>query len=173
MKLRTRLTLFGGGVVGLALVLFGLLLYALLARGAFTNQDDALRSRADAAASSLTTSLPNQPPIASADLATSTDVFIEILAADGTVTYTTGELHGAPVAIAPAILDRATSGHGVFTTVGPLRLYVRTYAEGFFYCNGIAFDHEGHVVVVERRGLQRVFPDGSREWVIETLGRTD
>jgi len=26
-------------------------------------------------------------------------------------------------------------------------------------------------VVVERRGLKRVFPDGTREWVIETLGR--
>jgi gluconolactonase len=26
------------------------------------------------------------------------------------------------------------------------------------------------VVVVERRGLQRVFPDGSREWIVETLG---
>jgi sugar lactone lactonase YvrE len=26
------------------------------------------------------------------------------------------------------------------------------------------------VVVVERRGFQRVFPDGSKEWVIEELG---
>ncbi len=47
---------------------------------------------------------------------------------------------------------------------------VSTFADGFSYCNGIAFDLDGHVVVVERRGLQRVFPDGSREWVIETLG---
>ena len=42
---------------------------------------------------------------------------------------------------------------------------------GFFYCNGIAFEPDGTVVVVERRGLQRVHADGSREWVIETLGR--
>ncbi len=48
---------------------------------------------------------------------------------------------------------------------------VRTYADGFNYCNGIAFDLDGHVIVVEDRGLQRVFPDGSREWVIETLGQ--
>ena len=47
---------------------------------------------------------------------------------------------------------------------------VDTYADGFWYCNGIAFDLDGHVVVVEQRGLQRVFADGSREWVIETLG---
>ena len=48
---------------------------------------------------------------------------------------------------------------------------VRTFADGFFYCNGIAFEPDGTVVVVERRGLQRVYPDGSREWVIEKLGR--
>ena len=104
MKLRTRLTLFGGGVVALALVVFGLLLYALLARGAFTNQDDALRARANDAASKLTTSLPVQPPVAPVDLGTSTDVFIEVLAPDGSVTYTTGLLHGEPVAVAPTLL---------------------------------------------------------------------
>lgn len=47
----------------------------------------------------------------------------------------------------------------------------RTFASGFFYCNGIAFDRDGAVVVVERRGLLRVHDDGEREWVIETLGR--
>jgi len=48
---------------------------------------------------------------------------------------------------------------------------VRTFASGFFYCNGIAFERDGAVVVVERRGLLRVHDDGEREWVIETLGR--
>src|SRR5207245_5374595 len=36
---------------------------------------------------------------------------------------------------------------------------------------GIAFDVAGNLVVVERAGLQRLNPDGSREWVIEMLGR--
>jgi len=48
---------------------------------------------------------------------------------------------------------------------------LRVFADGFQYCNGIAFEPGGSLVVVERRGLQRVHPDGSREWVIETLGR--
>jgi gluconolactonase len=48
---------------------------------------------------------------------------------------------------------------------------VATFATSFWFCNGIAFDRDGHVVVVERQGLQRVFPDGTREWVIEKLGR--
>ena len=48
---------------------------------------------------------------------------------------------------------------------------VRTFAGGFYYCNGIVLERDGTVVVVERRGLQRAFPDGSREWVVERLGR--
>jgi len=48
---------------------------------------------------------------------------------------------------------------------------LRTYAEGFWYCNGIALDPAGEVVVVERQGLQRVSADGNREWIVEALGR--
>lgn len=47
----------------------------------------------------------------------------------------------------------------------------RVVADGFVYCNGIAVDRNGDLVVVEGRGLQRLLPDGSREWVIEKLGR--
>jgi gluconolactonase len=47
---------------------------------------------------------------------------------------------------------------------------VDVFAEGFWFCNGIAFSPSGSLVVVERRGLQRVNEDGSREWVIEKLG---
>ncbi len=48
---------------------------------------------------------------------------------------------------------------------------VRVVAEPFMYCNGIALDRNGTLVVVEGRGLQRLLPDGGREWVAETLGR--
>ena len=47
---------------------------------------------------------------------------------------------------------------------------VSTFADGFYYCNGIAFEPDGTVVVVERRGLQRVFPGGEREWLVPKLG---
>ncbi len=33
---------------------------------------------------------------------------------------------------------------------------VTTFAEGFHYCNGIAFTPDGTLVVVEGRGLQAV-----------------
>jgi gluconolactonase len=48
---------------------------------------------------------------------------------------------------------------------------LRVFAEGFMYCNGIALDRDGALVVVEGRGLQRLLPDGGREWIVEQLGR--
>jgi gluconolactonase len=48
---------------------------------------------------------------------------------------------------------------------------VRLVADGFLYCNGIGFEPDGTLVVVERAGLQRLHTDGSRSWVVEMLGR--
>lgn len=48
---------------------------------------------------------------------------------------------------------------------------VSVFADGFWFCNGIGLDRDGEVVVVEREGLLRVFADGSREWIVEHLGR--
>jgi gluconolactonase len=48
---------------------------------------------------------------------------------------------------------------------------VRTFASSFYFCNGIAFEPDGTLVVIERRGLLRVHSDGTREWVVEELGR--
>jgi gluconolactonase len=46
----------------------------------------------------------------------------------------------------------------------------RVLADGFSYCNGIAFEPSGALVVVEGRGLLRLAPDGTREWIVEQLG---
>jgi gluconolactonase len=48
---------------------------------------------------------------------------------------------------------------------------LRVVATDFSYCNGIGLDRDGLVVVIEARGLQRLLPDGGREWVVERLGR--
>src|SRR3954452_8770465 len=88
--------------------------------------------------------------------------------------------------LAPNDIAVAANGDVYFTDPGPypppetligrVMVYgrdgsVREFARGFFYCNGIAFEPDGTVVVVERLGLQRVHADGSREWVIEELGK--
>ncbi|MBV8950386.1 MAG: SMP-30/gluconolactonase/LRE family protein [Actinobacteria bacterium] len=43
-------------------------------------------------------------------------------------------------------------------------------ADGFAYCNGIAREPDGTLVVVEGRGLTRLLPDGGRAWIVEQLG---
>ena len=44
------------------------------------------------------------------------------------------------------------------------------FAEHLIFPNGIGFDRDGHVVIVEERGLLRLHADGRREWVIQDLG---
>lgn len=44
------------------------------------------------------------------------------------------------------------------------------FADSLIFPNGIALDGDGHVVIIEERGLMRLLPDGTREWIIEALG---
>jgi len=131
MPLRLRLALFGAGVVALALAVFGLLLYALLARGVVSNQDDALRARARDAASALHGLPPSQSPVAAANLNKSDDLYVELLASDGSVLYTTATLDGRPPSAPRTLLDDATRHNGAFTTQGSLRMYASPYAGGY------------------------------------------
>ena len=43
-------------------------------------------------------------------------------------------------------------------------------AGGFTYCNGIARDHLGRLLIVEGNGLMYMEPDGATDWFIEDLG---
>jgi len=131
MSLRLRLALFGTAVVALTLVLFGALLYGLLARGVATNQDDALRGRAGQAAAALnaTPDTIARSPVAPADLRTSTEIFVEVLDRNWSVVYSTGVLDGAAPTIAPQL--RSGASHGAFDTEGGLRLYAVQYTNGF------------------------------------------
>jgi signal transduction histidine kinase len=132
VSLRLRLALFGTGVVAAALLVFGVLLYALISRGAATNQDDALRTRAHAAAVSTTAaSLRAAEPVAPADLAKSADVFIEVVDQSGGVLYTSAELNGSPPAPPASLLADATSHDGAFATEGGLRVYAVPVTGGF------------------------------------------
>jgi len=121
VSLRLRLALFGVGLVALALLVFGLPLYALLARGVNTNQDDALRTRAQQAVASLKSSsgLVATQPVAPEDLRTSTDVFVEVFDQGWAPVYSTAE----PI-ISPNV-------HAGFGTQGGFRLYVAPFDRGY------------------------------------------
>ena len=122
MSLRARLALFGMGVVALALVLFGLLLYTLLARGAQTNQDDALRTRAQHAVASLNAGpAPTATqPVAPADLRTSTEVFVEVFDPGWSLLYSTAQPVESP--------QRRVGG---LATQDGFRLYVTSFDGGY------------------------------------------
>jgi len=134
VPLRLRLALFGAAVVALTLVLFGALLYALLAHGATTNQDNSLRGRAREAVASLNSSAGITPraPVAPADLRTSNDVFVEVFDPSWTAIYSTAQLNGSPPI--PSARFRVTAAEvigGSFGTEQGLRLFALPFGGGY------------------------------------------
>jgi two-component system, OmpR family, sensor kinase len=134
VPLRLRLALFGAAVVALTLVLFGALLYTLLAHGATTNQDDALRGRASEAVASLnnTPGITAREPVAPADLRTSTDVFVEVFDPSWTAIYSTARLNGSPPI--PSARFRVAAAEvfgGYFGTEQGLRLFALPFNGGY------------------------------------------
>jgi signal transduction histidine kinase len=134
VSLRLRLAVFGAAVVALALLVFGSLLYGLFSRGVTTNQDVALRTRAQQAVSSLNSSsdLAPRDDLAPADLRTSTDVFVEVFDPTWSLVYSTGELNGA----APPLSNRMHVAvpeifGGYFDTNGGIRFYGVRFARGY------------------------------------------
>jgi sugar lactone lactonase YvrE len=101
---------------------------------------------------------------------------------DGTVSYLTPDPLQAPN-------DLAVRADGTifFTDPGPFpppeptiarvlsfstEHELRVVADGFWYVNGIAFEPDGGLVVIERFGLLRLDQSGGtdHEWIIENLG---
>ncbi|HET7421814.1 MAG TPA: HAMP domain-containing sensor histidine kinase [Candidatus Dormibacteraeota bacterium] len=121
MSLRLRLAVFGAGVVAVALLVAGLLLYALLSRSALTTQDNTLRARADAAVTELNASgaVSAVPAVAPADLKTSNDVFVEVFDSGWSLLYTTAK---------PAVAPDRWPG---FTTRAGVRLYSAPFNHGY------------------------------------------
>src|SRR5712691_2444603 len=134
MPLRLRLALFGVAVVALTLLLFGSLLYALVARSVNTNQDDALRTRAHEAVATLTSAQDLMPrsPIAPADLRSSTDVFVEVFDPLWTVIYTTAQMNGTPpMPSARLELAAPERAGGAFDTDRGFRYFGLPFARGY------------------------------------------
>src|SRR5438552_1779020 len=103
----------------LALVLFGALVYTLLARSVTSNQDSQLRDRArQAAAATNIPELSPRPLVAPADLSSSTEIYIEILDTGGSPLYATAVLDGAPPPITKDLLGQADRNSGAYATEG-------------------------------------------------------
>lgn len=80
-----------------------------------------------------------------------------VAGADGTLYFTDPPQHPPPEEPLGRVHAWGTDG------------VVRTIATGFHYCNGIALEPDGTIVVVDEQGLLRVGLDGTRDWLIEQL----
>jgi signal transduction histidine kinase len=131
VTLRLRLALYGTAVVAVTLVLFGVLLYGLLARSVTNDQDTALRVRSNeaVAALGLVPDLTPRAPVVPVDLRTSNEIFVEVFDQNWSLVYSTGVVKGAAPAIAEGL--RSAAWHGGFDTEGGLRLYAIQFNSGF------------------------------------------
>jgi len=135
MSLRTRITLYGLGIVALVLVVITALWILLIAGSVPQNQDKELADRADAAVRSIDWApagdLVARPPLAAADVATSREITVLVLDGGGAVLSSTGVVGGQPPAMPADVLARArTDGSAVATVqTGPvsLRVHVRPW----------------------------------------------
>ena len=100
MRIRRRLVLYAAGVALAGMAVFVVLLGGMLAGGVNQKQDEALATLADSTVAALS-KLPEGQispamPLVQTDLATSTDSWVEVLDANGSVLYATGQLGGTP-----------------------------------------------------------------------------
>jgi sugar lactone lactonase YvrE len=110
---------------------------------------------------------------------------LQYAAADGTVTYLATHVDDGTPLHGPNDLVVTADGIVYFTDPGhyplpdpPIGRVLKMTRDGvvsvvdapYHYCNGIALDHEGTLLVIEAAGILRLHDDGSREWVVEQLG---
>jgi two-component system OmpR family sensor kinase len=122
MPLRQRLALYGTGVAAAGVLLFIVVLSGLGGSGVRDDQDRALATTADAAAAALQSGAPASAarPLVVIDLAASTEPFLMVLSADGTVRYSSGLLKGSPPRMPAAVVVEANEqGRSVATVAAP------------------------------------------------------
>lgn len=131
LSLRARIALFGTGLVFLAVVGFAALVLSLVQLGQRSQTDKGLQTRANAVATwvagARADQLSAQQYLAPADLRSSTDIFAEVLAPDGTVIFTTALDRDAAPKPPSSLLARAGS-HEAYAFATPYYYYARPWS---------------------------------------------
>jgi two-component system OmpR family sensor kinase len=167
MKFRTRLTWYGVMVAALTMLVFGILLNGLASRSGPRTQDQDLAALAARTVSSLATAPadtfigPVLPPVP-VDVAAGTEQFIEVIAADGTVLFSTGQVAGAPPLLDQELIDRASREGNVAATISPaagveLRVAVRPFSRPDLDLTGVVVAGQSSgLTAANLRGLTAV-----------------
>lgn len=134
MPLRARLALYGACVVALAVLIFGVLVYALIVIGLARQRDRTLVTRGQETATALAQVQTLDPRrlsvLAPIDLTHSSDTFVEVLSTDGQPLSSSGTINGAPPAIPGSVLERARGhGHDLATVPIGSGQQIRVYAQ--------------------------------------------
>ena len=130
-SLRARIALFGTGLVLVAVFVFAALLLWLVQATQPGNTQKALRARGAAVATWVAgagvNQLVAQPYPAPGDLRAGTDIFAEVLAADGSVLFSTALDRGFAPTPSSALLH-AAPGHDTYGTTGAYTFYVQKWS---------------------------------------------
>jgi two-component system OmpR family sensor kinase len=131
VSFRVQIALYGTAVVGVALLVFSVLVYGLAAGALMMTQDRDLTQRGERLLGSLTVAGPDafspQHLFTASELSDSNDTFVELLDSSGNVLWTTGTLNGAPPLSGEA-LGAVASGTPKLATLDSLRIYVRQWS---------------------------------------------
>lgn len=163
MSIRVRIALLGSGVVALALLLFGVLLYALVAYGLDKQQNQTLMRLGRQLDGTLHGANAEQfvprPSLAPVDLKSSAETFVELLGPSGAPITGTGEADGGLPRIDAGLLHRAEAAP-VLATMQlrsglQLRVYVRTWQRPDLGLNGFLVAGQSRFGVrTQLRGLR-------------------
>ena len=137
MSFRVQIAVFGAIVVGLALLVFSLLLYGLAASSIGATQDRDLTQRAERLLGVLNAAGSDafgpQRSLTAVDLAESNDTFVEVLDANGSVLSTTATFSALPPDFGRELLATAATQGSARSSVDlspglGVRVYVRPWA---------------------------------------------
>lgn len=131
MSLRVRLTLWFTAILAVALVLFGVLVYALLTRELYADVDAAVENKAHDAALSVRYEnerlfIPTRIRVPESQFRSPTS-YTEIRDTDGQAAWRSDTLQGSDLPLSPATLQSAHDGEPVLETVVQAGQAVRLY----------------------------------------------
>ena len=132
IPIRGRIALFGAGVVALTVLIFSLLVYVLVERSLYSQQNNDLSRRGDIYWSSLErgNGLPRGPFRFPVDLNSSIEPLIEVFDTQGTPVAWSATIRGIAPQMPASVLTSAPSNRGAISNATPengplMRVYVR------------------------------------------------
>lgn len=136
MPIRARIALFGGGVVALTVLLFGLVVYFPVERQLQAQQNQDLIQRSNIMATQAEVALFHGgpilvPPRFPVDLKNSPELFAEILDTNGVPVWSNGVLDNEFPSVPDSVLHKTAPEHGHLEEITEhgttLRIYVRQF----------------------------------------------